>query len=177
MLLSWHNIVLHFLMYLFLNVQKVCCGKLLCLEERSWDCLEEFSTCCTAWLKSCIRSHAMRSRVCFRSHYLITGAHMSFLSCINVWDHLSKISNYTAIPLNCRYSALEDYENSIKLYRSALQVDERHYNAWYGLGVVYLRQEKFEFAEHHFRRAFQINPCSSVLMCYLGMALHALKVI
>ncbi|XP_051199189.1 cell division cycle protein 27 homolog B isoform X6 [Lolium perenne] len=73
------------------------------------------------------------------------------------------------------YSALEDYENSVKFYRCALQVDERHYNAWYGLGVVYLRQEKFEFAEHHFRRAFQINPRSSVLMCYLGMALHALK--
>ncbi|WVZ79371.1 hypothetical protein U9M48_026953 [Paspalum notatum var. saurae] len=74
------------------------------------------------------------------------------------------------------YSALEDYENSIKFYRCALQIDERHYNAWYGLGVVYLRQEKFEFAEHHFRRAFQINPRSSVLMCYLGMALHSLKV-
>uniref|UniRef100_A0ACD5UHT5 Uncharacterized protein n=1 Tax=Avena sativa TaxID=4498 RepID=A0ACD5UHT5_AVESA len=73
------------------------------------------------------------------------------------------------------YSSLEDYENSVKFYRCALQVDERHYNAWYGLGVVYLRQEKFEFAEHHFRRAFQINPRSSVLMCYLGMALHALK--
>ncbi|CAM0909972.1 unnamed protein product [Alopecurus aequalis] len=73
------------------------------------------------------------------------------------------------------YSALEDYENSVKFYRCALQVDERHYNAWYGLGVVYLRQEKFELAEHHFRRAFQINPRSSVLMCYLGMALHALK--
>lgn len=75
-----------------------------------------------------------------------------------------------------RYVALEDFENGIKSYQSALQVDERHYNSWYGLGVLYLRQEKFEFAEHHFRRALHINPRSSVLMCYLGMALHALKV-
>ncbi|KAF0931453.1 hypothetical protein E2562_004577 [Oryza meyeriana var. granulata] len=102
-------------------------------------------------------------------------------------DHETALKNFQrAVQLDSRvayahtlcgheYSALEDYENSVKLYRSALQVDERHYNAWYGLGVVYLRQEKFEFAEHHFRRAFQINPCSSVLMCYLGMALHALK--
>ncbi|VAI78543.1 unnamed protein product [Triticum turgidum subsp. durum] len=90
-------------------------------------------------------------------------------SCINV-----TISTIFLLNAN-RYSALEDYENSVKFYRCALQVDERHYNAWYGLGVVYLRQEKFEFAEHHFRRAFQINPRSSVLMCYLGMALHALK--
>nr|CAB3470893.1 unnamed protein product [Digitaria exilis] len=103
-------------------------------------------------------------------------------------DHETALKNFQrAVQLDSRfayahtlcgheYSALEDYENSLKFYQCALQVDERHYNAWYGLGVVYLRQEKFEFAEHHFRRAFQINPRSSVLMCYLGMALHSLKV-
>ncbi|RZC51365.1 hypothetical protein C5167_019799 [Papaver somniferum] len=41
--------------------------------------------------------------------------------------------------------------------------------------MIYLRQEKFEFAEHHFRKAYQINPRSSVIMCYLGTSLHALK--
>lgn len=71
---------------------------------------------------------------------------------------------------------MEDFENGVKCYQAALRIDSRHYNAWYGLGMIYLRQEKFEFAEHHFRSAFQINPRSSVLMCYLGMALHALKV-
>ncbi|KAG2612934.1 hypothetical protein PVAP13_4KG324000 [Panicum virgatum] len=73
---------------------------------------------------------------------------------------------------NC-FALRKDHETALKNFQRA--VDERHYNAWYGLGVVYLRQEKFEFAEHHFRRAFQINPRSSVLMCYLGMALHSLK--
>jgi anaphase-promoting complex subunit 3 len=71
---------------------------------------------------------------------------------------------------------LEDFENGIKSYQNALQVDARHYNSWYGLGMIYLRQEKYEFSEHHFRMAFQINSCSSVIMCYLGTALHALKV-
>eukprot|EP00962_Isochrysis_galbana_P054485 scaffold26051_cov82-Isochrysis_galbana.AAC.2 len=37
-------------------------------------------------------------------------------------------------------------------YRTAIRHDERHYNAWYGLGNVYFRQEKFDFAEHHFRK-------------------------
>ncbi|XP_072962662.1 cell division cycle protein 27 homolog B-like [Typha angustifolia] len=102
-------------------------------------------------------------------------------------DHETALKNFQrAVHLDSRfayahtlcgheYAALEDFENGIKCYQSALQVDERHYNSWYGLGVVYLRQEKFEFAEHHFRRAFYINPRSSVLMCYLGMALHSLK--
>lgn len=75
-----------------------------------------------------------------------------------------------------RYVALEDFENGIKSYHHALRIDGRHYNAWYGLGMIYLRQEKFEFSEHHFRMAFQINPRSSVIMSYLGTAFHALKV-
>lgn len=75
-----------------------------------------------------------------------------------------------------RYVALEDFENGIKSYQSALRIDSRHYNSWYGLGMIHLRQEKFEFSEHHFRMAFHINPRSSVIMSYLGTALHALKV-
>ncbi|CAA2977920.1 Cell division cycle protein 27 homolog B [Olea europaea subsp. europaea] len=74
-----------------------------------------------------------------------------------------------------RYVALEDFENGIKSFQNALRIDSRHYNAWHGLGMVYLRQEKFEISEHHFRLAFQINPCSSVIMSYLGTALHTLK--
>lgn len=65
----------------------------------------------------------------------------------------------------------------MKSYQNALRVDTRHYNAWYGLGMIYLRQEKLEFSEHHFKMAFLINPSSSVIMSYLGTALHALKVI
>lgn len=42
--------------------------------------------------------------------------------------------------------------------------------------MIYSRQEKFEFAEHHFRMANQINPCSSVIASNLGSALHSLQV-
>ena len=71
------------------------------------------------------------------------------------------------------YSANDDFEKAMAFYRSAIRIDERHYNAWYGLGNIYFRQEKFDFAEHHLRKALAINPCSSPLYCYLGMALHA----
>ncbi|KAL3829295.1 hypothetical protein ACJIZ3_018097 [Penstemon smallii] len=102
-------------------------------------------------------------------------------------DHETALKNFQrSVQLNSRfayahtlcgheYVALEDFENGIKSYQSALRIDSRHYNAWYGLGMIYLRQEKFEFSEHHFRMAFQINPLSSVIMSYLGTALHALK--
>ncbi|CAL5186105.1 unnamed protein product [Lathyrus oleraceus] len=102
-------------------------------------------------------------------------------------DHETALKNFQrAVQLNPRfayahtlcgheYVAQEDYENGIKSYQSALMVDARHYNAWYGLGMLYLRQEKFEFSEHHFRMAYRINPESSVILSYLGTALHSLK--
>ncbi|XP_027922455.1 cell division cycle protein 27 homolog B-like [Vigna unguiculata] len=102
-------------------------------------------------------------------------------------DHETALKSFQrAVQLNPRfayahtlcgheYVALEDFENGIKSYQSALMVDSRHYKAWYGLGMLYLRQEKLEFSEHHFRMAFQINPRSSVILSYLGTALHALK--
>ncbi|KAJ8572958.1 hypothetical protein K7X08_009469 [Anisodus acutangulus] len=101
-------------------------------------------------------------------------------------DHETALKNFQrAVQLNPRfayghtlcgheYVALEDFESAIKSYQSALRVDARHYNAWYGLGMIYLRQEKFEFSEHHFRMAVGINRHSSVIMSYIGTALHAL---
>merc|ERR1719491_2702124 len=71
------------------------------------------------------------------------------------------------------YVANEDFDRAATCYRDALRRDERHYNAWYGLGAIYFRQEKYDLAEYHFRRALQINPQSSVLHCHLGMAQHA----
>jgi predicted Zn-dependent protease len=41
----------------------------------------------------------------------------------------------------------------------------------YGIGQVYFRQEKWELAEYHFRRARALHPGSSVLATCLGAAL------
>lgn len=67
----------------------------------------------------------------------------------------------------------EDLDKALQSFRQAIAVNDRHYNAWYGIGSIYYRQERYELAEYHFRRALSINPSSSVLHCYLGMALHA----
>ncbi|GAQ84112.1 DNA-binding cell division cycle control protein [Klebsormidium nitens] len=71
--------------------------------------------------------------------------------------------------------SIEDWDEALTAFRAAIRLDARHYNAWYGLGTIYYQQEKFELAEYHFRRALSIHPGSSVLHCYLGMSLHALK--
>ncbi|PRQ46672.1 putative 43kDa postsynaptic protein [Rosa chinensis] len=60
----------------------------------------------------------------------------------------------------------------IKSYQSALRLDARHYNSWFGLGMIYFRQEKFEFAEHHFRTANQIIHV--LLLLRLILAQHCM---
>lgn len=39
------------------------------------------------------------------------------------------------------------------------------------MGQIYYRQEKYDLALCHFRSAAAVNPRSSVLRCYTGMAL------
>ena len=64
----------------------------------------------------------------------------------------------------------DDPEKALACYRNAVRLDPRHYNAWYGLGMLYFRQEKFTLAEHHFRRALEVNAHSSTLHFYVGLA-------
>ena len=40
----------------------------------------------------------------------------------------------------------------------------------YGMGLVYLKTGKPKYAEHHFRRAAEINPTNAVLLTCIGMA-------
>lgn len=77
---------------------------------------------------------------------------------------------YTHTLAGYEYMANEDFGKAIACFRQALLTDERHYNAWYGLGAIYQRQEKYDLAEYHFEKAVSLNPSSSALRCNLGMA-------
>jgi anaphase-promoting complex subunit 3 len=80
---------------------------------------------------------------------------------------------YTHTLSGHEYLANEDFDKATACFRQALRTDDRHYNAWYGLGTIYHRQEKFDLAEYHFERACSIHPSSSVLHCNLGVAQYS----
>lgn len=70
------------------------------------------------------------------------------------------------------YVEIEDFEQAKKCYGEALKTEERHYTAWWGLGNIFQKQEKYEAAAYNFNQALAINSRSAVLHTYLGMTLH-----
>lgn len=67
------------------------------------------------------------------------------------------------------------FENALQSFRGALLIDERHYNALYGMGMVYLKIGDFHKAEYHFRKALETNPVNCILICCLGMVLEKMN--
>lgn len=73
------------------------------------------------------------------------------------------------------YVANEEYDKALDAYRHGINADNRHYNAWYGLGTVYDKMGKLDFAEQHFRNAATINPTNAVLICCIGLVLEKMN--
>lgn len=71
--------------------------------------------------------------------------------------------------------ANEEYDEALTAYRASLAAENRHYNAWYGLGKVFEKQGKYSFAEQHYRTAASINPTNAVLVCCIGVVLEKMK--
>ncbi|KAH6919014.1 hypothetical protein BKA70DRAFT_1249019 [Coprinopsis sp. MPI-PUGE-AT-0042] len=69
----------------------------------------------------------------------------------------------------------EDLDRSMTFFESALRVDARHYNAWYGLGTCYLRASKIRRAEYHYRKALEIHPQNAVILGCVAMTLERRK--
>lgn len=82
---------------------------------------------------------------------------------------------YAYTLLGHEYVTTEELDRAMSAFRSAVRLDSRHYNAWYGIGSIYSKEEQYQLAEFHFKKALAIHPHSSVLMCHIGVAQHALQ--
>lgn len=63
----------------------------------------------------------------------------------------------------------EELDKAMSCFRTAILKDPRHYNAWFGIGSIYSKQERYSLAEFHYKHALEINPKSSVLLVHIGV--------
>lgn len=96
------------------------------------------------------------------------------LKCFQRAVHLDPSLAYAHTLQGHEKVASDSYEHAKDSYRLALLANKRHYNAWYGLGMVFMRLGNNKMAELHFRKAASINPCNVVLQCCIGMVLEKL---
>ncbi|KAJ3058779.1 hypothetical protein HDU98_005157, partial [Podochytrium sp. JEL0797] len=69
------------------------------------------------------------------------------------------------------YVSLDDSDKAMLSFRAAIRCDKRHYNAWqvaFGIGTIYLRQQKHPLAHFHLSHAYTLNPNNPVLLCHLA---------
>lgn len=72
------------------------------------------------------------------------------------------------------YFGNDNYEMALENFRISLLIDSRHYNALYGIGMVYINLGDYQKADYHFRKAVAINPINIILICCVGMVLEKL---
>ncbi|XP_065655837.1 cell division cycle protein 27 homolog isoform X2 [Hydra vulgaris] len=82
--------------------------------------------------------------------------------------------SYAYTLLGHEYVFIEDFDKGISCFRTALHYNEKHYNAWYGIGMIYYKQDNFSMAKLHFQLALKINPRNSVLLGHLAVTQHEL---
>lgn len=63
----------------------------------------------------------------------------------------------------------EELEKALTCYRKAILKDTRHYNAWYGIGTIYSKQERFQLAQVHYEHSLKINRNNSVILVHIGV--------
>ena len=67
----------------------------------------------------------------------------------------------------------EDFTKAKRAFEQALNYDVRHYSAWWGLGNICYKQEKYDKAAENFHKALGINSKNPVLYSFMGMTLAA----
>jgi anaphase-promoting complex subunit 3 len=65
--------------------------------------------------------------------------------------------------------AVDDMDAAAACFRTALLHDPRHYQAWYGLGMIFYRTQRLPLADFHFGEALRLAPDNSALHTYRGM--------
>ncbi|KAJ1663574.1 anaphase-promoting complex subunit cdc27 [Coemansia sp. RSA 1646] len=61
-----------------------------------------------------------------------------------------------------------EFDRAQQAFRTALRIDPRHYNAWYGMGMSYLRLGKLDLAGYHFKRSLALNSQNPLLLQSAG---------
>lgn len=94
------------------------------------------------------------------------------IKCFNKAIKYDDLFTYAYTLKGHEYFGNDNYEMALENFRISLLLDPRHYNALYGIGMVYINLGDYQKADYHFRKAVSINPINIILICCVGMVLE-----
>lgn len=97
------------------------------------------------------------------------------IRCFNKAIKLNDKFTYAHTLKGHEYFANDNYEMAMESFRLSLLLDPRHFNALYGIGMIYMNLGEYQKADYHFRKAISINPINIILICCVGMVLEKLN--
>ena len=107
--------------------------------------------------------------------FSLQGAHDEAMRCFRRAAQLDPGCAYAWTLCGHEATAMEEFDRAIAFFRTAIRSDARHFNAWYGMGVAYMKMGKNRHAEHHYRRAAEINPSNPALLCCIGTVMEKMN--
>lgn len=102
----------------------------------------------------------------------LDGQHDDAIKCFSRATQLDPKFAYAYTLQGHEHVTNEEYEKAMAAFRGAISADSRHYNGWYGLGTVFERMGKLDFAEKHYRKASEINPNNATILVKIGLVSH-----
>lgn len=115
-----------------------------------------------------IERNAPQTWIAIGNSFSLQREHEQALKCFRRATQLEPSFAYGYTLQGHEYIENEEFTKALESYRCAISADNRHYNAWYGLGKVYTKIGKYQIAETHYRTAASINPSNAVLTCAIG---------
>jgi tetratricopeptide (TPR) repeat protein len=92
---------------------------------------------------------------------------------LKFFNRAIQINSYTAYAYTLsghEYVDNESFSQAKSCYTQAIACDDRHFNAWWGLGHIFLKEQNYLDAIKYFRKALSINENSAILNFYLASA-------
>ncbi|WLF76461.1 anaphase-promoting complex subunit cdc27 [Lodderomyces elongisporus] len=96
------------------------------------------------------------------------------IRCFNKAIKLNDTFSYAYTLKGHELFSSDSYETALENFRLSLLHDSRHYNALYGIGMIYMNLGDYPKSEYYFRKAMGINPINHVLVCCVGMIMEKL---
>lgn len=94
--------------------------------------------------------------------------HQEAIKCFRRAGQLQPQLAYSYSLLGHEHFEAEEYSEATTAFRRALQVDQRHYSAWVGLGRAQERLGQGEKALKYYRSGEKVNPNNAALLTYIA---------